>query len=427
MRSRQLLACALLIAGCDDARAPLDLDAIAEPSDECVRVIHETLELGGPLHRFVSDGPGSAGGWGMITFINEFDLPALALVRVPASASEAPTARIELGMSSPDPELVQLRAGSEPGEVWALSRSGQVVVLRRIVPELGLIATNGMLGNFPIHDDDGGACPSEHSRTLLVIEGQPYLLALPNCSDTPALDLHLLALERETLDFLTSWQLSFDPCAPYDDPAACAEIFAYSLSAIGPGTSTLLPDAARIPVGFTQVRAFTGGLGLSGTVMSSDVSLLDMRMTSNGPSARLVTFREVWIHSLPLALGPVSLGQDPYSTQLHIRNELLEDDAALMRFDTIGEFYVQLRDPELLPLGGRGQLVQLPDQAAMIDVEGGGLHAAPLADIGAWPFWTERTVLELDDLVDFEISGVGQLLLRRDQVAPQLVYLSCLD
>jgi hypothetical protein len=423
------LSLSLSLGGCQDPREPLDLDAITEPGRECVEVIHESLELGGPVHHFVSDDPGSAGGWGLITS-TEGGGEHLVIVRLGADDGEAAIAPIPLGLPPSDVDLVRLRAGADPGELWVLTAPGSAVTLRRLLPELGEVERNDALANFPADDgSSGGGCPSEFARELLLIEGKPYLLALPNCSDDPALVLHLLELERDTLLYETSWELVFDPCAGFDDPAVCAQIYAYSLAGIGLGSSSALPDQSRVQFGFTQVRAYTGGLSLGSTVLSSDVSLLDMRLTPEGPNARMVTFREVWVHSFPIILSRVMLAQDPYSSLLHVRNVLVGDDAALLRFDTIGDYYVLLRTPELLPFGGRGQLVQLGNQGAMIDVDvgSGELRAAALIDIASWPTWTEQTLLQLDGLVSVEPSGVGQLLLRREELPPQVVRVSCLE
>lgn len=414
-------------SGCEDARAPIDLDDLVPPTGECVTVVHESLEIGGPLHRFISDAPGSAGGWALTTIINDANLQELAIVRVPASPGEAATPLVEIGSFTPDPKQVELRAGAEPGEAWVLSQTGGVVALRRLLPELGLAASNSMLGNFPVYDQSGN-CPTTHARSLLLSEGRPYLLAIPDCSDDPSLTMGLLALERETLEFSTSWELSFDPCAQ-QDPATCALLFAYWLPAISAGGTALLPDASRIPIGFTQQRVFAPPPSLdmppnSEMFPSSDVALLDMRITASGPTARLVTLRSLWIHAVPVSLSPVSVTQDPYSIQLHVRNELLADDALLLRFDTIDDLYIPLRDP--LPFDGQGRLVQLADQGVMLDVEDGVLRGVPLIDVDSWPIWRTYELMELPDLVDFEVSGVGQLLLRREQAPPQVVHLGCL-
>ena len=422
-----IAALSCFASGCEDQRAPIDLDALVAPDRECVSVIHESLEIGSPVHRFVSDAPGSAGGWVLTTIVNDNNLQELAIVRIPASPNEAATPLVELGTFTPDPKSVELRAGAEPGEAWVLSHTGDVVALRRLLPELGLAASNAMLGNFPVYDQTGN-CPTTHSHGLLLSEGRPYLVAIPDCSDDPTLSIGLLALERESLEFGTSWALTFDPCAN-QDPAGCALLFAYWLPSVSAGGSALLPDASRVPIGFTQQRLFTptpspAMIPNSEMFPSSDLSLLDMRITPSGPTARLVTLRSLWIHDVPVSLSPVTVTQDPYSIQLHVRNELLADDALLLRFDTIDDLYIPLRDP--LPFAGQGQLVQLADQAVMLDVEDGLLRGVPLIDVDTWPSWRSHDLIELPDLVDFEVSGVGQLLLRREQAAPQVVHIACL-
>jgi hypothetical protein len=408
------------MSSCDDARAPIDLDAIVAPSDACVTVVHDGLDVGGPVYRFISDAPGSAGGWALTTVLNENNLQALAIVRVPASADEGPTPIGLLGTFTPDPASIELRAGAEPGEAWVLSQAGGVVALRRLLPELGPVASNSMLGNFPAYDPSG-KCPTAHARSLLLSEGRPYLLAIPDCSDDPALTVGLLALERETLAFSTSWELSFDPCGQ-QDPATCALLFSYWLPTISAGGSALLPDTSRVPIGFTQQRVFV-------PPAASDVVLLDMRITASGPTARLVTLRSLWTHNVPVSLGPVSVTQDPYAIQLHVRNELLADDALLLRFDTIGDLYTPVRHP--LPFDGQGELVQLADQGVMLDIEAGVLRGVPLIDvdswIDSWSGWRSYELHSLPDLVDFEVVGVGQLLLRREQALPQVVHVACLE
>jgi hypothetical protein len=133
----------------------------------------------------------------------------------------------------------------------------------------------------------------------------------------------------------------------------------------------------------------------------------------------------VWITATNL--GPVELAQDPFSIELHVRNGGSDQDAALLRFDAIGELYVQIKTPQLLPFAGPGQLVQLDTQAAMVRVADRGLDVIPLIDVGEWPVWASQTVYELDDLIAVEPAGVGQLLLRREQAPPRIIALRCLD
>lgn len=414
--STMLLVLALPIGlACDDPRAPFDLDALVEPAIECVTVVHESLDLGGPLHRFVGDSLGSPGGWGLVTLD-----AGLTLVRVPGSPDEAPTAPIPLGLPSDFADAIELRIGLD-AELWVLSQAG-IVSVRRYLPELGEVARNDSLDNFPVIVPDSSACPTFHTRSLLFIGGRPYVLALPDCAYGPALSVHLLALEHETLEYEIAWQLSFDPCDGEQDPVSCALLHAYSLESVGKASSTPHTELERVAVAFTQVRAF--GYLPDILVRSADISLLDMRMSESGPHARLVSYRDVWTDNLPLSLSALEVTRDPYSTQLHVRNELYDDDAALVRLDTIAEQYSLLTRVEELPLEGRGRLVQLENSGAMIDVEDGALLAVPLRH---WPSWTTHTLLELDDLVDFEISGVGQLLLRREQAPPQVVHLACVE
>jgi hypothetical protein len=403
----------LASSACEDAREPFDLDALDEPTTECVTVVHESLDLGGTLHRFVGDSLGSPGGWGLVTLDD-----VLVLVRVPASAEEPPTAPIQLGLPEEYVFAVELRAGVD-SELWVLIHDGSIS-LRRMLPELGEVARNDSLANFPVFAADG-SCPTTYTRSLLLIEGRPYVLALPDCEDGPALALHLLALGRENLQYEMSWQLAFDPCDGLADPVSCALIHAYSLQSISAPGSTPHAELERAAVAFTQVRAFGG---LFGGLRLADISLLDMRMSEAGPHARLVSYREVWTDSLPFSLGPIEVTRDPYSTQLHVRNQLHDDDAALVRLDTIAEHYSLLTRVDQLPLGGHGRLVQLDNSGVMLDVDDGALQAAALRD---WPDWTTHTLLELDDLVDFEVSGIGQLLLRREQAPPQVVHISCVE
>ncbi|PRQ07630.1 hypothetical protein [Enhygromyxa salina] len=427
-RLARLAVLGLLASACEDPREPFDLDAIVAPNGACVTVVHEQLELDGPLHRFISDAPGSAGGWALTTIVNDDNLQVLAIVRVPASATEAPTPSVQLGSFTADPDHVEMRAGALPGEAWVLSHAGNAAILRRLAPELGVAASNGMLGNFPIQDPSD-SCPTQYSRSLLLSDGRPYLLAIPDCSPNPGLSIGLLELERDTLEFGTSWALTFDPCAQVD-PTACALVFSYWLPLIGAGGSAPLPDTSRVPIGFTQLRVFAAPPipnAPPGQEMAplSDVALLDMRLTASGPTARLVTLRSLWVHTVPVSLGPVTVTQDPYSIQLHVRNELLEDDALLLRLDTIDDVSIPLRDP--LPFDGKGELVQLADQGVMLDVEDGVLRGVPLIDPGGWSLWTTHDIIALPDLIDFEVAGVGQLLLRREQAPPQVVHVACLE
>lgn len=411
------LGLAALALACDeDFRAPLDLDAIEPPTDSCVAVVHESLEIGLALHEYVADAPNSAGGWALATILNEvIDQPELALVRVPASADEAPTIPITLGLANASAHRIEMRGGAVPGQLWVLHESDSGAWLLELAPEVGVVAGNGSLTNFPA--ETGSAdCPEQFHRQLLLLEGRPYVLALPDCSDSTALDLQLLELDPDTLVFTSAWQLSFNPCV--SDEEDCG-YYPYTLAPIRGGESTHVADAKRIAVGFSQVRDFGNGLSSAG------VTLLELEMIGATPDARLITFREVWF--TPTELGPVHLAQDLFSVQLHVRNGGSEHDAALLRFDAFGELehYIQIKAPQL-PLDGRGRLFQLDTQSAMIDVYNGALRAVPLVDVEHWPIWEPRTLLELDDLVGFEPAGVGQLLLRREQAPAQVIHVRCL-
>lgn len=414
MKARAPLLALLATLGCDqDIRDPIDLDAIVEPTSECVTVIHESLEVGLAVHEYVADAPTSAGGWALATILGEENQPELAIVRVPATPDEAPIEPITFGLSDPKTLHLQLRAGAKPGELWVLEESLAGTFLRKLAPEIGVVAGNGSIDNFPA-DSGYGSCPTEFQRQLLLIQGRPYVLALPDCSDSTELELHLLELDPDSLVFTTAWQLSFDPC--FNDPQ-CG-LYPYKLEPIRGGESTHVANAEWVAVGFSQVRDFGNGL------TSAGVSLLDLHMKAGAPNARLITFREVWF--TPTELGPVHLGQDLFSVQLHVRNGGSEHDAALLRFDAIGELFIQIKDP-LLPMDGRGRLVQLETKSAMIDVDAGTLVAVPLDDVASWPTWRPTTLLELDGLLSFEPAGVGQLLLRRDQAPAQVVHLRCVD
>ncbi|MFO7562574.1 MAG: hypothetical protein R6X02_08010 [Enhygromyxa sp.] len=413
-RGRRALALAGALAlGCEDeVRAPYDLDQIEEPSEDCVVVVHERLELGVELHQYLADAPGSVGGWALVSEEDDGVNPAkLALVRVPASPEEPETAAIELGYWGPGALHFELRAGIVPGEAWAFREAGGVVGLSKLRPGLGVVVETAYPAN-----DGGSSCPNFFTRQLLLIEGRPYVLALPNCSSSTALELQLLEFDRNSLLLTNGWVLTFDPCA--SDPQCELSGYPYKLGPIRGGESTRAADADRVEVGFTQVRDFEVGL------TSVDVSLLQLWLSAGAPNARILSFQGVWL--TPGNLGPVHLAQDLFSTQLHVRNGGNQLDAALLRFDASEELYLQIKSPSLLPLGGRGRLIQLDYQSAMIDAHEGALEAVPLIDAETWPSWKPRTLLELDDLVGFEPAGLGHLLLRREHAPPQLVRLRCL-
>jgi hypothetical protein len=410
------------LPGCEqDPRAPLDLDDIVDLEGDCVVVIHERLELGPdksfPIHRYVADQPSSPGGWALVTHVDlDSDTPKqLAMLRVPASSHELATPPILLGQPSIGSTHIELRPGVAPGELWVLQDAGNNAAVRRLVPELGAIAENGSLANFPSVPAGVDGCPSRFNRQLLLIDGRPHVLALPDCSDAPTLDLHLLELDGSAL-FLNSWMLSFDP-APGD--FSCVITHSCTIDPIGPGESTLMADAERVAVGFTQVRDF------GNDETSSDVSILDIRLTAAGPKPTLVTFRQVWL--TPTNLGPVRLAHDPFSVHFHVRNGSyvggVGHDAALFRFDNLGETYVQLTTS--LPFDGAGRLVQLDSQAVILHVTHETLRAIPLIDVASWPDWKPRTLMKLEGLSDLEPAGVGQVLLRRKAAPPQVVQLRC--
>ena len=406
------------LSGCEqDIRAPLDFGDIVDTDSDCVIVIHERLELGVdhnlPIHRYVADRPSSAGGWALVTITNDAEQAELALVRVKASPEEHGTAPIPLGQAHTSLARIELRAGTKPGELWVLQDAGNNAAVRKLAPELGVLAENGSLANFPTVTG-GTGCPSRFHRQLLFLDGRPFVLALPDCSDSVTLDLHLLELSEATMTFLSSWALSFDP-SPGE--FGCLLTKACVIDPIGPGESTLIADTERVAVGFTQVRDL--GTGDS----SSDVSLLELRRNPTGPIASLVTFRRVW--QTPTDLGPVHVGQDPFSVHFHVRNRLGTGDAALFRLDKLGELYTQLTTS--LPFNGAGRLVQLDSQAVMLNVANGALYAIPLIDVASWPDWRPRILMALDGLIDFEPAGVGQVLLRRAQAPPQVVQLRCLS
>lgn len=414
-RLGRVLALMLPALGCEqDFRDPFDLDSIEEPSESCVVVMHESLEVGLALHDYVADAPHSIGGWALATVLDDMDQPELAIVRIPATADEAPIEPIGLGFSNLASAGIELRGGAAPGELWVLQELQTSTTLRKLAPGVGVIAGNATLANFPA-DEGQSECLEHLHRQLLLIEGRPYVLVLPDCSDSTALNFHLLEIDPDSLVFTSAWQLSFDPCTT--DPNC--NLHPYTLNPIGRGESTHVANAKRVAIGFTQVRDFGNGL------TSTGVSLLDLELHANAPSARLTTFPEVWY--TPTDPGPVHLGQDLYSIQLHVRNGGSEHDAALLRFDVFGDSdqYIQIKDPQL-PLDGRGRLTQLDTQSAMIDVKDGALVAVRLADVASWPSWESETLLELDDLIGFEPAGVGQLLLWRELAPPQIVHLRCL-
>jgi hypothetical protein len=424
-----LLTCALV--ACDEGRTPLDLDQLITPDYECVELVHESLDLGGPIVAFASDIAGSPGGWALVSTVLDVD-PVLVLVRVPARVDEPLTAPIVVANTPLDAPQFHLRAGLELGTAWLLrgvdSSQPGPVVLRKLAPGVGVIASNGVLDNFPA-DESGAECPDRWWRQLVLIEGRPFMLAIPDCSDGPGVELQLLALDEQNLDFLTNWTLAFDPCAGLD-PLTCAQVHAYRLLTIGPGQSTHLPDASRVAIGFTQVRAFDEGLPSTGPIlMSSDISLLDLRVDANGPDARLLTFREVWSHVTPFPLGPVELAQDHDSLQIFVPNLADRSESVLVRLDAITDVYLAARGAEVLPHAGEGALIQFARESAVldVDVDWGRLHATPLVDVEVWGSFASRVLFEQDDLIGFESAGPGMLLLRRSEHPEQLLHVACMQ
>lgn len=420
--ARAGILAALLLPGCGgDPRQPLDLGELEGTSNlACSELIYEAVELSGELHGVLMDAEGR-GGWALISLVGQSG-PRLALERLPASEDELETPFVVLGFSPQLRELTELRAGSSPGEIWAFIDAPEQATLVRAAPEQGELVRNELLSNFPLGDPSGFGCPSAYTRELIILSGVPHVLALPDCSETPGLTLELLTLDPELLNFGQNWQLEFDPCADTLDPAACALLLAYELPSIGRASATSFPDSTRAQAGFAQTRVFNQQVPGSSSNESHDIALLDMRMDADGPKARVITYREVWPGGgTPTQLGPVAIAEDFYSTQLFAQNLARDEDAALLRLDTALERYDQLRDPDLLPFRGRGQLVQLRDQGAIVFADEQGLRAIGLADIEGWGSWTEHTLSTLEDIDSFEPAGVGHLLVRREQAPPQLL------
>lgn len=422
-------ALALALAGaasCESAEPEaVDLSALDEPEQSCVRVTHEALDIPDieELHGFVADASGT-GGWALVTRIHpEFFSPQLAMVRVPASPDEANTEIV--GITDPNKLIgYELRRGAELGELWLLNENNTAVYLRRLRPGLGAESTNGMLANFPAIDP-GGACPEAWQRQLLLVEGRPYILALPNCSDNAILELQLLELDPDDLSFTTSWLLAFDPCAGVAESVGCTANLAYRLAALVPGSATPLPSASRVSVAFAQLRAFNqGALDPESLDVANDLSMLDLRITPAGPQVRLLTFRDIWLTASVLPPERPRLAQDPYSTQILMRTPAA-DSSALFRLDTVSDHYLQTS--EAVPFAGEGELVQLRSESAMMLAEEGELLAIPLVDVDGWPQWQERVIHELEGLVDFESAGPGDLLLRREDQPPQVIHVDCLE
>ncbi|MFV8753882.1 hypothetical protein ACNOYE_25335 [Nannocystaceae bacterium ST9] len=429
MRPAALALLGSLALACDDGRGPLELDELIEPEQQCVTLVHESLDLDGTILAFASDAAGSTGGWALISTVIE-DQPQLAVVRVPASADEPETALLTVSNDPFDAPLFHLRAGLESGSAWLLRDTDDEqigpVVLRKLIPGVGEAASNGQLANFPA-DESGDECPDAWARELVLIEGRPYMLAIPDCAAGPSVELQLLELDGESLAFLTNWTLAFDPCEGLD-PQACANAFAYRLDRIGSGQSTHLPGASRVAVGFTQVRAFDDEFGTGTPIgLSSDISVLDLRADANGPDARLLTFREVWVHTLPFPLGEVELAQDPYSLQIFVPNLADRSQSALVRLDTISDFYLLAMGAEILPNAGQASLIQLARESTMIWLDEGRLDATSLIDVDVWGSFESQTIYAADDLIGFESAGPGMLLLHRSEHPDALIHVACLE
>jgi hypothetical protein len=417
--ARRRLAAAVLVSGsalgCEDARAPFDLDAVVEPSEDCVTVVHEALELGPTVHRYVADGPSSAGGWALATILYP-EGPVLAMVRVPAGPDEPPTPSFLFGV----PEVFaqgrfEFRVGAAPGELWLLHtiNPSSATHLLKFVPKYSVVSAASLTGLVSV--DGLAACPTRHHFQLLLIQGRPYVLAFPDCAEQPGLMLQLIELDPTVLVAANRWSLSFNSCAADPFPDLCA-VYGPTIEAVTPGEATHFADAERVAVGFAQDLRYPGG------GVRTHMSLLELRRSGDEvPKARVVT-AETW--TTPTILGRIELGQDPFSTALFVRNLAGYEDAALLRFDMIGEHYLQIKAPDL-PLGDRGRLAQLDHHAVMLGVSEGSLLAVPLIHPQTWPSWEPRTLLELDDLVAVEPAGVGHVLLRREHAWPQVLRLSC--
>ena len=413
-----------------DSRAPLDLDAYEQGSELCVEVVHEALDLGGPILRVVADEGVDGGAWALV-HRQDLDPPNLVLARVPPpGGEELETPLVELDLTPNYAPAIELRAGAKPGELWALVPSATGQTLLYLVPELGLLGQNGALSNFPLIDPTP-PCPATYNRILMFAEGRPYVLAAPDCSPNAGLVLHLLELEPESLAFGVSWNLEFDPCFDAPDPTSCALASAYSVPIIQPPRTSLTVASQRTPIGLSMMRQLNQSdpRAEGGSLRDlHEVALLDVVIDEGGPNAGLLTlpgFAELWPLSVPVLLGPAQVGRDLYSTQLLVHNLAAVDDAVLMRFDTAIERYDLVR--ESLPFDGSGELVQLDGSSAILDIdrERGVLEAVELVDVDAWPRWSPVELIELEDLVDVEQAGVGKLLLRRENNAPQLISLSC--
>ncbi|NVB42554.1 hypothetical protein G6O69_32320 [Pseudenhygromyxa sp. WMMC2535] len=424
--ARLVLSCAAGLGACEsDPRGPLDLSEVDATDQACVSVVHDRLELGEAVHAYLADGGSTTGGWALISaYKQNATEPELAIARVPASADEDETATVFLDLAPSFADQVELRAGVAKRSLWVLLDTPATVALLALEVGEGVVASNLELDSFPAFGG-GSGCPGDWQRELLLIEGRPYLLAMPECVDGPELAFELATFDPETLDALTSWTLSFDPCALSSDPELCAAELNYTIEDIISAGTTRFPAASRVSVGFSQVRAFTDPFGATPDIRSTDLSVLDLRMPQSGPDARLLTFRAVWVQSDSVPLGLVEMSQDPYSIQLHARSAALSTDEALLRVDTISDDYLQTL--EFVPSPGRGRLVQLASESAMMTADEDNLLAIPLIDAESWPRWTELELHTLEGMTGFEQAGVGHLLLHRSDDVPQVIRVDCID
>ncbi|MCA9682439.1 MAG: hypothetical protein KC457_09605 [Myxococcales bacterium] len=407
-----------------DPRGPLDLDAVDEPVEACVIVDHDApLFVDGQtdIYAFVADAADARSGWALIGYQAPLQVEVeLALVRVP-DGDEPETPLIPLGVPPFYADEAELRAGLEPGSAWLLLPGSDALSLHAFTIGKGLVASNNLLTNFP--GNGGSGCPNVWQRQLLLIEGRPFIFALPDCSSGPALEPELLELSPSDLSFVTSWVLSFDPCFGADDPEQCAQLLGIYLGDITPGASSQLPGAGKVPVAYSYVVYPLDAQ--QGKIPLTIVAMLELRLGAEGPEARQLTFPPTWNQDPPPPLGEVALTQDGFSTQLHVRSQALPQDEALFRLDTVHDLYAVTTD--FVPLSGRGKLIQLATESAMMTVDHEAVLAVPLIDYAHWPQWSENRIDELPGLLRIEPAGLGHLLLRRKDAAPQIIRVRCLD
>lgn len=424
-RAPSLALLASLLA-CEEDRAALDFSQLDEPERVCVELVHDPLEVEGSLVAFVSDAPGSSGGWALVSTTID-DAQVLALRRVPADASERATAPIVVSNDPFDAPNFELRAGLERGDAWLLREVDQdqgPVVLRRLRPGVGVQASNASLANFPA-DASGEDCPHRWTRQLLLIEGRPYMLATPDCAEGPALELELLELDPESLDFLTNWSLSFDPCLGLD-PELCAQAYTYRLVAIARGQSTQLPGASRTSVALAQTAGYDAIGDTSPLGLATSLSRLDLRIGTDGPDARLLTIRDVWYHVAPLQLGVIELARDAAAQQIYAPLLGTPLESVLVRIDAISDSYVAAPG-DVLPTADSLALVQLAHESALMWIDQGRLRASSLIDVAVWGSFEAQTLVDDADLIGFESAGPGMLVLRRQAEPDQVLHLACLE